>query len=278
MKTDFNSENLKSYLLGNIPNDLAERIDLEVISNKEVEETLIVAEETLIEDYLDDTLNLEEKELFHKNFLTNEERKSQLLIISQLKNYAKVNNFEATDNNEEEIELNFFQRLNLVFANPLFSSLFIIVFLGFIGGLIWFGYSSNSNNLSQLESEFATLNKSDFTNEADYKENSKLDLISGTSRGKSETKEFQKELLTKNVLFNLVILTDLKSPELFKVELYKGNELVFTQPEINIIKVKSAGVLRFLLPSKILDKGQYQIKAQSNRNSDNKLTYSFLVK
>jgi hypothetical protein len=43
---------IRQYLLGNLPEE-AEKIDLRIISDKNLEESLYLAEERLMEDYLE---------------------------------------------------------------------------------------------------------------------------------------------------------------------------------------------------------------------------------
>lgn len=66
---EINIANLKQYLLGNLPPQEAEAIDLQIISDESSEEKLLWAESELMEDYLDETLSPTDVELFKENFL-----------------------------------------------------------------------------------------------------------------------------------------------------------------------------------------------------------------
>ena len=51
---DNDAKKLKRYLLGNLEENDAENLDLQIIGDKNLEEGLYLAEEALMEDYLDE--------------------------------------------------------------------------------------------------------------------------------------------------------------------------------------------------------------------------------
>lgn len=85
----FTQSQLKQYLLGNLRAEQAEAIDLQIISQPQFAEELGLAEDNLMEDYLEEALTHNEIELFHKNFLVSEERTNRFRQLCLLKSYAR---------------------------------------------------------------------------------------------------------------------------------------------------------------------------------------------
>ena len=104
---------LRQYLLESLQEKEAEELDLQIISNKSLEEELYLAEDALIEDYLDETLPAAEVELFHKNFLISEAREDQLKELAALKNYAQNTIQKEVSGKPAD---NFFQKLKNAFT------------------------------------------------------------------------------------------------------------------------------------------------------------------
>ena len=80
---------LKKYLLGSSDAASGEEIGVQIITDESFEEQLLIAENDLIEDFLDKNLSSEEEKLFYENFLISQERKNQLEEISFFRQYAK---------------------------------------------------------------------------------------------------------------------------------------------------------------------------------------------
>jgi hypothetical protein len=84
------SENkLKSYLLGLLSEAEQTQLELELLSEAEAYEQLLVAEEELIEAYLQDELTDAEKAKFERVFLAHPSRQQQLQYAQSLHDYAR---------------------------------------------------------------------------------------------------------------------------------------------------------------------------------------------
>lgn len=274
-----NIEKIKRYLLDDVPQDQKEMIEIDLIENSELEEKFILAEESLIEDFLEGELSEKDRELFNKNFLITEERQKQIQIIAQLKHYAK-NAFlsESVASNEENGEPNFLRRIIEYFTVQPFRLAYGVVILGIVASLTWFTVLNPSNSLSTVEVEYAKVNQQDFSDSNKYKDFSKLILDKGVDRGDGNSKVIKKEKLTENVYFNVALRGKQKEGETFRVEIEKGNKKIFTLKEIRVYKNEVGEELRFLIPESELKKGFYQIKITSNLNTQNSLTFPFRIK
>src|SRR5437868_5488520 len=89
MNTQGENDSLKQFLLGNSPDEAAEEIGVRIIGEPEFAEEMSFAEESLVEDFLDDDLTAGEKELFYANFLTTPRRVELLKETATLRNYAR---------------------------------------------------------------------------------------------------------------------------------------------------------------------------------------------
>jgi hypothetical protein len=271
------AERLKQYLLGNLSATEMEAIDLRIISDDDFEENMLIAENDLIEDFFEGALTDTEISLFRKNFLISNDRKIQVRNVGQLKQYAVNYDFDKTSK-ESETEDNFFLRLSAALRLRSVQAFAAVLIIGLVGSFVWFGYFANSSTLNSLESEFAVLNQEKFNDLSKYEDLSRLILMNGNTRGSGDSNVLLREKLTENVLFNLALRTDSTAVEKYKFELIKNKKVIFTQPDLPTYKNEFGEELRFIIPSKILELGEYLIIITSTTDENNKLTYSFTVK
>jgi hypothetical protein len=277
MKQKFSDEELKKYLLGSASNTLSEKIDLEILASDEIAETLIIAEENLIEEQLEGELNETEQSLFFKKFLTNEERRFQFRLISQLKqfsNNAQNENIRVKPVNENK---SIFQRLiKPLVLQPSMSIVLILIF-GLIIGLIWVNFSNTNDNLTAIDIEYAKINSQDFSDLSKFNESEHLVLINEKVRGINKSNRLQKTNLKERVFINIALRSDSAGKETFQIKVIKNNIVIFKQLKIPVFKNDFGDELRFLMPTQILEPGNYKIKVISNDDRNNNFDYSFVV-
>jgi hypothetical protein len=80
--------NLKSYLLGTLSEPERTAIDRGILTNEENFEQLLLAEDDLINDYLQNNLSALERQYFEQCFLTDPERRQKLQLARALHRYA----------------------------------------------------------------------------------------------------------------------------------------------------------------------------------------------
>lgn len=267
-------EKIKQYLLGNIPEEESEEIEMTVISDDSLSESFLIAENEIIEGFLEHTLSQRETELFHKNFLTTPKRKQKVLHIAKLKTYAKNLAGETSkevakpSENTNGINLrNFFRYLIPVFA---------VVIICLIAAALWTNYFKNTTPLTPLEVEYARLNKDGFINAEKYNALSRLNLKTTIKRSSGKKNSFMETNLTDKVLFNLELPSGTNPESTYKVELLSDQKIAFTLNELRVYKNSDGEELKFLLPKEILGKGTYTVKATSNLD-DFQIIYSFLI-
>lgn len=277
MNMIINSEQLKQYFLGNVSDKIAEKIDLKIISDEDFEVELMIAEESLIEEFLDGQLSEKETELFYKNFLITDERKNQVKTISQLKDFARKSENKNPIIETNETELNFFQSLSKFFALNTVKAGFAVLIVGLTISLVWFGFF-RSDNQTPLETEYAKINNDDFRDSSKYEDYQRLNLVSGNTRSIGKTNELFREKLSDKIFFNLALRTDSNDPQTFDVQIIKDKNIIFTLKKLKVYKNEFGQELRFFLPAKILELGNYQISVNQNNKENSRMIYSFTVK
>lgn len=268
----FTQSQLKQYLLGNLRAEQAEAIDLQIISQPQFAEELGLAEDNLMEDYLEEALTHNEIELFHKNFLVSEERTNRFRQLCLLKSYArKIQPNGGSNDLLNAPSDNFFQRLRQFFGLTLrpVVAVSVIVVLGLIIGVLF--YNSGENN------ELAELNRRNLTDLSEYKNLSSLNLAPGAFRHSTEANKLPVENLTDRVLFRLILPNGVNPEILFKVEVNTEQKNVLTLKNIRSYQNPEGQELRLILPSPLLNRGSYQIKATPEKSEQAPVIYTFAV-
>jgi hypothetical protein len=267
----------KQYLLGNLSAMEIEEIDLQLISDKSLEERLYWAESELAEDYLDNVLSPPEVALFEKNFLVSPTRETQLRQISLLRNYARN---AATSRISQELceksSETFYGRLKRFFAlnwQPASAVLTLIIFGLLVGTAIY--YSAYES--TPLEKEFAELNQKDLNNLSDYRNLTNVNLPFGAFRDSSSAIKLLENVLTDAVLFRLALPFEANSRDRFKVEILMDKKNILSRSEMPFYSNLNGKELRLLMPSTVLKKGEYQIKVEKENSIESAVNYNFIV-
>ena len=273
-----NISNFKQYLLGNLPPEESEAIDLQIISDESLEDELYWAESELMEDYLDETLSPSERELFGRNFLVSSERKAHLKQISLMRNYARNAAVKGTPGKVCRKEpVTFFEKLKNFFSLNLrpATAAFAVVFVGlFVIGIFYY----TADNQTVSEREFAELNRRDLSSSDEFKNIYAVNLMSGNFRDSSGAmNKVQLDKVGGKVLFRLALPVAAKAADTFKIELVKDQKVVFTQTELRFYNNPNGQELRLFLPASSLNKGEYQIKVAQETAKDSIFTYNFAV-
>src|SRR5215203_1360750 len=206
MNTQGESAKLKQFLLGSLPESATEEIGAQIIDDRELDEKMSSAEEALVEDFLDDRLTAEEKELFFVNFLTIPERVELLEETALLRNYAQ-NYFRADSERvpEEKKSGSFFEsfsRLLSLNLRPIAAVLLVLI----LAGVAWRVFLYDGGGLNQTEREYAALNAKDLAIAPEAANLSTQSLTSGTYRDTAgSASKLSAASLTDKVLFRLAL-------------------------------------------------------------------------
>jgi hypothetical protein len=265
---------LKQFLLGNLPESEAEELGVQIISDADYEEKMTFAEADLIENFLEDSLTAEEKQLFLEHFINCPERLELLEETSLLKKYAQKT-FKK-DSIEQKKTVGFFESLSsflTINLRPIAAVLLILA----LAGIAWrvFLYDANGN-LSPTEKEYAALNAKDLNNAPEIANFSNKSLIAGTLRDTNSAAKLTAANLTESVLFRLALPSPTVKETLYNVELSKDRQTIFRQTNIRVYQNQNGQEVKVLLPKTVLPKGSYQIKLTDWANKDS-IFYNFAV-
>jgi hypothetical protein len=274
-------QNLRKYLLGDLPEKLTEEIDLQIISDISLEDELGCAEDNLMEDYLEDRLSPREFDLFHINFLTSDERRNQLKHTKLIKEYAQdITQKVTSDELLLERPRSFTQKLGGFFEHNLrpLPAVFTLLVLCLLVGLSWrlLFYNPPAGAPARSENEVAELNIRDLTDLSALQGLSTVNLISGTFRDSSTTRQLSANQLSETVLFRLALPTSSTPGDLYRVKLQKDGQELFLPVKVPSYNNQSGREIRLILPSALLRPGKYEINV-SQENLQGVITYPFSV-
>jgi CHAT domain-containing protein len=92
MKVEDNEEReIRVYLLGALGEEDQQRVEKRMLGEDEYFERVLVAEDELVDDYLDGSLSKSERERFEKHFLIAPERRQKLRFAAALREHVKAN-------------------------------------------------------------------------------------------------------------------------------------------------------------------------------------------
>ena len=191
----------RAYFLGQLTDDESAAVELNIISDASLEDKLHLAESELIEDYLEEMLAPDEKDLFDKNFLRSPERQKRLDFLRLLKNHAKeVSQTKEIGSLETEKKPSLFDALKNFFSlklNPV-PVLVAVLVLVLAAGFSWrfFFYNPEQSEFAQMEKAVHELNQKDFSNLSEYENYSNLRLISGNLRSSGNKNSLAENNLT----------------------------------------------------------------------------------
>lgn len=273
-----NAIKFRKYLLGSLQENEAEELDFQIIVNKKLGEELYLAEDSLMDDFLDEMLLPDEIELFHKNFLISEERKNQLKEIAALKNYARNTLHKEASGKPAD---SFFQNLRNIFISNFrpFSVAVGLLIVGLLAIVIWqFGlFSATDNKLALLEKEAVALNGQDLSDLGRFENASKLSLVSGLLRSSDSAPKLSADKLSDKVLIRLALPPEENSNE-FNVKLIRNQNDSISLNKISAYNNQSGREIRLLLPASIFKNGEYKIEVlPENKSGFSPINYSFTV-
>lgn len=147
MKNFKEQEKLRSYILGDIGNEELPAIEERLIADEVYFQELEMAEETLIQDYVDENLGLAEREKFEKRVLNSEENRARVRFARAFR--------KSADENPPKKPI-FFDALKAFFLSPIPAACTVLIILAISGLLIWKNLSDRSEVLTALNKAYRT--------------------------------------------------------------------------------------------------------------------------
>lgn len=262
------NEKFKRYLLSSLAEDEMEKVDLQIISDANLEAVLQRAESELMEDYLEKNLTAEETRKFENDFLVNDERRKDLEFLRLMKTRASAKPDEIPAAAETET-WSFAKMAGRLFPIPAFvAALFIVL------GIFGFYFLIKSRE-AQQRNYIVQLNHRDLSNLEELKYLSSLSLAEGSFRDSNATARLSGDKLSEEVLIRLALPPDIQVKSVFEVNLLQNNMNVLTLKDISSYSNQAGQEMRLIFPREEMKKGSYQIELR--KGADPPLVYSFTV-
>lgn len=261
----------RAYFLGKLADNEAAAIELNIISDSSLEAKMHSAESELMEDYLDEMLAPDEKELFDKNFLVTKERQIRVDFLKQLKKHARSAHQKKPRNSASNENAGLFNSLKNLFSlklNPvpiLIAASLLILAAGFIW-IIFFNQAGQSD-FAQMEKAINEINQKDFNNASAYQNFSNLRLIPGNLRSPGNKNSLFENNLTDEVFLRLMLPIGTGSDKSYTAKIKRDGKTVLTLNEIRTYENKAGREIRLLLPENVLNKGEYQIELNEQESA-----------
>ncbi len=220
---------IRLYLLGQLSDGAGEELEQNILTNAELFEELMVVEDELIDEYLANELDQNERSNFERHFLATPERHEQLRFAQALNRHV------TATRQRESVPRNFWQAFRHS-PNLRFRATAVIVGIALIAGLLWFFLKGTS-----APQTFATLNLT----------------ISQSTRGAATQVPKVKVPLSQDALKIVLRLPDQSAtagPYSVELESDKG--------EVRSIKPVAQGgqSIMVVIPASALKQGQYSLK------------------
>lgn len=267
-------EKLKEYFLVTLPPQEMEDIDLRIISDIDFASELDAAETALLEDYLENSLSLEDRKLFETNYLVTQERQNKLSFLRSLKNFAQESSMQPK---LQENPSSFFDSIKSLFAPPKLAfglaGLALVFAIGASGYFMWKSYDIQSNVLIALNNAQKTERPLE-SRISDFKYAPKIEGKRGNASDRNEELEFA-ELSARNLVRQNPSADNLH--ELGRVFLaQKKFDDAIAQFESGIKKNAQSSKLRNDLGVALMEKGRKNKLDNENIDKKNEETKPYL--
>lgn len=247
---------LRQFLLGKVDEHERERVENLFLTDPQVHERVLAAEQDLIEDYLDGSLDAADKELFLERYGQTSAQQRQLQINREIKNWARR---ESASTNTVSEKISVWTRLReRLRLKP--ALLIPIVVTAMIVVVIVASWLSSRRKQQTIEQELAVLN-TPASLRAVPPNLSTLDLSPVAVR--SAEKEAELKKISPDQLFEL----RLPWPPDERYHSYQAEvSRVEGEERFRIANLQREGdrvpIIRLRLPARVLRRGHYKISVR----------------
>lgn len=247
---------LREFLLGALAGDERQRIESLLQTDSQARERLLIAEQDLIEDYLEDSLTYSEKERFLSLYTQTDEQRRKLRITKSIKDWALT---EGRVSQTVPATVPLWSRLRRrlrgspIFVVPIAVTIVIVIVLG----IVWSNSRREQRKHLAVEQELAQLNSSTSLSEVPEQMIS-LELRPVTVRSVAPQAELNPGAGVRLVELRLPwIQKERYSTYQAELRRLSDNELFTIR---NVVPATDRGYLiRVRLPPQILSRGSYRI-------------------
>ena len=242
---------LRQFLLGQVDDAERQRIESLFITDSLIRERILVAEQDLIEEYLDDSLAAADRKAFVAQYADDESRQRQLRIAKTINDWAAAETIEAPSRPSPSI----WSRLSARFSlKPRIGiPIAVAAAIALIFAAVWLSERiQRDRHHRAIEQEIARLN----AGSQQVAAGSALTLAPVSLRGAAPS-ELTKRAGVDVVELRLTTLQSESSPSYRAVVRGVGDEMSFTIPDLHIQPGK---VIPIKLPAYMLTRGTHQVE------------------
>ncbi len=153
-----NDAMLRQFLLGKVDDEERQQIESLFITSSSMRERVLAVEQDLIEDYLEDSLTPEDKEIFLSRYANTPEQRRKLRITKSIKDWAVTN--AAAGNVSAPAKRSWSRWLDSLRLRPIFMvPIAVTLLIAVVISVVWLNSRRELRNRQiALEQELARLN------------------------------------------------------------------------------------------------------------------------
>jgi hypothetical protein len=274
---NWDSSRLRQYLLGDMSEEARSEFDLRLLNDREFVVAIELAEEELIDDYLDDLLTPEELKGFDQFFLKSPERTSQIEFSHQLKINAKQSwRPLVTDASKLATPSEYIasprNRFGL-FYRPTFAipSLAVVILLLSLGYFVL----RNRTVVTPSLNEIYQVNQQDLSDLSDYADLTRLTLIPQSMRDSAELRTVSLNSASELILIRLALPSRVTSQSVL-VRIHNSQTIINLE-NTKTYANQSGRDVRVLIPRAQLTVGNVTIEITDEQSISASVAYVFAV-
>lgn len=278
---DWDSSELRQYLLGALPAEEMSKLDLQILSDPEFTTAIEVEEEELIDDYLDGMLAADQLRRFEYYFLSSPQRREQIEASRGLKHIAKrelgEKALDQLQKNERPGNLTRMRSNYLLLPRLNWATVGIAACLLIAIGFAYWILRHRGGGAPDFEdSQLTQLNQRDLSDLSQYAALARLTLIPGVTRDSTELQKLSLRNAPELILIRLAMPSDVTA-ETVRVRISHNNLPIASLANIKVYKTKVGQDVRLLLPKERLTVGTYMLEIVNNHSATAGATYTFEV-
>jgi hypothetical protein len=240
---------LRQYLLGKLNEEERQGIDKLFITDTRARDRVLAAEQELIEDYLEDSLTKEDKQIFLSHYAQTPEQRRQLRIDKSIKDWAVKETQSGPVSSSSWSRFLEPLRLRPAFIIAIATAFLVAILVGYI-------WLNRAMEYRAVQREVAQLNTPASLNQSPPQMVS-LSLTPVTVRSGETQNQLAKRVDSRLVELRLLAIDEGKYQTYRVVVYHVGAKEPITTVDVNAEK---SDTIRFRLPARILANGSYRIE------------------
>lgn len=247
---------LRQFLLGDVDDEERQRLESLFVTDAQARERILIAEQDLVEDYLEDSLTAADKEKFVSVYGSTPEQRRKLRINKAIKDWAAGEQKATVSPAASSFWGRLSARLGLkpMFVIPVAATVVIAI----VTALVWLNSRNEERNQrAALNQEIARLNEPESLRETPSGL-AVLRLQPGSLRGVATQEELVKNAGTQIVELQLAWNQPTRYPSYQATIRRVSSNESFTTPPLH--PENDGRTIRLRIPARFLTRGLYQIE------------------